>query len=88
MEIEVIPFWVIRARQRDEAKRRLINRMRQKAAELGLNFDFPYTQKHLLDFADYYHEFVTLVRADNDRRSFREIELRANELALVLQRPD
>lgn len=74
MAIEVIPFYVIRAWQRDEAKRRLIDRMRQKAAELGLNFDYPYTQKHLLDLAEYYQEFVTLVRADDDRRSFREIE--------------
>lgn len=74
MQIEIIPFEVVRAWQRDEAKRRLIDRMRQKAAELGLNFDYPYTQKHLLDFADYYREFVMLVKADNDYRSFREIE--------------
>jgi hypothetical protein len=70
VEMEIISFRV----QRDEAKHRLIDRMRQKAAELGLNFDEQPTQKHLLDFADYYHEYVALVKADNDYRSFNEIE--------------
>lgn len=58
----------------DSAKRALIRRMRQKAFELGLSFDNPRTQKHLLDFAIYYHEFVALVKTDNDARSFKEIE--------------
>ena len=76
MKIEIISFKDVCAWRRDEAKRRLIDRMRQKAAELGLNFDYPYTQKHLLDFADYYREFVALVKTDNDPRSFKEIESR------------
>ena len=59
---------------REQAKRNLIYRLRYKALELGLNFDHPPTQKKLLDFATYYQEFVALVKADNDTRSFKEIE--------------